>query len=197
MWNTRDGAQCVASEFQSHANTVQNNNQLTIFFLSVSQWEMNRRTSHLLIKKCVITLSLNAAVFVLSKIKLVCADQVRRACTRFFYYCGDGFQSAALPCGINSLSGIHVRLYLRQHRTDYTHPNSSCSVLLMKSNSTAAVIHFGRHGRKEQQDYCVTVPANEEESAKSGSPFIKQPLYLSPVIAGPSLHQRVWTLSTQ
>lgn len=35
-----------------------------------------------------------------------------------------------------------VRLYLRQHRYDYTHPNSSYNGLLMKTNYAAAVIHL-------------------------------------------------------
>lgn len=55
----------------------------------ISQREINRKTSHLLSKNCVITLSLNAAVLVFSKIKFMCADQVTRTCTRFFYYYGN------------------------------------------------------------------------------------------------------------
>lgn len=78
--------------------------------------------------------------------------------------------SAALPCGINPLGGTHVRLYLRQHRHGCTHPKSSCSVLLMKSNRAAAVIHFGRHWGKEQQDYCMTVLANGEKNNIKGVP---------------------------
>lgn len=113
-----------------------------------SQREGNGKTSDFIMKNCVIALSLNPAVFVhlFSKIVFKCADQVSErscACTRFSVIMEISRWSAALPCGINSLTAIHVRLYLRQHQNNYTHPNSSCNVLLMKTKHVAAAINFG------------------------------------------------------
>lgn len=110
--------------------------------------EGNRKTSDLIIKNCVIALSLYPAVFVhlFSKIVFKCAHQVSErssACTRFSIIMEISRWSAALPCGINSLTGTNVGLYLHQHRNDYTHLNSSYHVLLMKTNHAAAAIHFG------------------------------------------------------
>lgn len=124
-----------------------------------------------IIKNCVITLSLNPAVFVhfFSKMTYSCADPVSErgsACIRFSIIMEISRLSATLPCGINSLTGTHVRPYLRQHRNDDTHPNSPCDVLLMKTNHTAAVMMI-EHGTKEQQDYCATVLANTEKPVKS------------------------------
>lgn len=69
--------------------TLKHGTQSADDLLLISQRETNRKTSHLLSKDCVITLSLNAAVLVFSNITFMCADRVRKACTRFCYYCGN------------------------------------------------------------------------------------------------------------